>query len=253
MPNMKSKNLFMPFKPRRAFEDISDQIRDLIYSGVFKPGDKLPPERELAIQFKTGRMAVREALRILEESGFIYTKQGSFGGAFVKNADPSVMTRSISDLIKIGNVSLRELTEVRLGIEKAILEYCFKNIDQNDLKLLKENIEETQKTFLEGGRATEFYTDFHMLLAKSSKNSLFEMIIEAIMRVTRSFLLSSEKPDINHHKSVLRYHREIYKALEEEDFQKVREKMEEHIMDVNRRLSKSIKWSDPLHPNRPKG
>ena len=69
---MKDKSLFVPFKPKRAFEDISDQIRELIYSGVFKPGDKFPPERELAIQFKTGRMAVREALRMLEQSGFIY-------------------------------------------------------------------------------------------------------------------------------------------------------------------------------------
>src|SRR4030065_39826 len=85
MPSMKDKSLFVPFKPKRAFEDISDQI-------------------------------------------------------------------------KIGNVTLRELTEVRLGIEKAILEYSIKNINQNDLKLLKENIEETQKTFLKGGRATDFYT-----------------------------------------------------------------------------------------------
>ena len=56
-----------PFKPRknkRVFEDIASQIRGAIHSGFFKPGDKLPPERELSKQFNAGRMAVREALRL---------------------------------------------------------------------------------------------------------------------------------------------------------------------------------------------
>jgi DNA-binding GntR family transcriptional regulator len=55
-----------PFKPlknnKKIFQQISDQIRESILSGVLKPGDKLPPEKALASQFKTGRMVVREKL-----------------------------------------------------------------------------------------------------------------------------------------------------------------------------------------------
>jgi GntR family transcriptional repressor for pyruvate dehydrogenase complex len=58
---MNGTPLFSPLKTKRAFEEIADQIRQLIYSGFFKPGDRLPPERELASQFKSGRMVVREA------------------------------------------------------------------------------------------------------------------------------------------------------------------------------------------------
>ncbi len=64
-------SLFVPFKTKRAFEEIADQIRELIYTGVFKPGHKLPPERELASQFNAGRMVVREALRTLEQADIV--------------------------------------------------------------------------------------------------------------------------------------------------------------------------------------
>ena len=61
--------LFKSIKNKRIFETISEQIKELIYSGVLKPGDKLPSERKLSEQFGTGRMVVREALRILEHAG----------------------------------------------------------------------------------------------------------------------------------------------------------------------------------------
>ena len=183
-------SLFTPLDTKRAFEKISDQIRELIYSDVFKPGDKLPSERELAGQFKTGRMVVREALRTLEHSGLIYIKHGSLGGAFIKNADSKVLTRSISDMIKIGNVTLRELTEARLGIEMVILEFAIKRVNNDDLGLLKKNIDFSEEQILKGKRPLDEHLNFHLLLAKSSRNTLFETIIESIMTVTKSFLLS---------------------------------------------------------------
>src|SRR4030042_1966014 len=138
---MPQPSLFKPLKKdQKIFQQISDQIRELIFSGVLKPGDKLPPEKQLADQCNTGRMVVREALRILEQSGLIHIKQGSLGGAFVKDPDTTVIVRSISDLIKIGNVTLRELIEARLGIEKVILEFAMMRINKEDLTLLKNNV-----------------------------------------------------------------------------------------------------------------
>ena len=142
-------NLFRPLNTKRAFDEISDQIRELIYSGVFKPGDKLPSERELGNQFKTGRMVVREALRTLEQAGLIYIKQGSSGGAFIRHADGKVITSSFSDMIKIGNVSLEELTEARLGIEKIVLELSINKITRDDLHLLENNIKDSEEQISE--------------------------------------------------------------------------------------------------------
>jgi len=229
-------SLFIPFKTKRAFEEISDQIRALIYSGIFKPGDKLPPERELASQFKSGRMVVREALRTLEHSGLIYIKQGSLGGTFIKSADTKVITRSISDMITIGNVSLQELTEARLGIEMVILESAITRINNDDLGLLAKNIDFSEEQILKGKRPLDDHLNFHLLLAKSSKNTLFEMIIESIMTVTKSFLLTV-KPDAKYLNRVLNYHKEIYKALKEKKLNIAKEKMGEHLLDANKKLS----------------
>ena len=79
--------IFDPIPTRRIFEEIADQIRQRIYDGDLKPGDRLPGERDLASQFGVGRMVVREALRTLEEGGLVQIKKGSDGGAFVKEAD----------------------------------------------------------------------------------------------------------------------------------------------------------------------
>jgi len=227
--------LFRPLKnEKKIFEQISDQIRELIYSGVLKPGDKLPAEKELSSQFSTGRMVVREALRTLEQSGLIYVKRGSLGGAFVKDPDARVMTRSIEDLVKIGNVTHRELTEVRIGIELAVLELAVKRRNSDDLALLKTNIEESERQFSKGERGTEDNLDFHTLLARSSKNSLYVMIVESIMNVAAPFIRLL-RPEIQYVNTILKSHKEIYAAVKDRNLGKAKEKMEKHILDVNRK------------------
>ena len=67
---------------KRTFKEIERQIREMIYWGALKPGDKLPSEKELASQFRAGRLSVREALRTLEQAGLIVVKQGSTGGSY---------------------------------------------------------------------------------------------------------------------------------------------------------------------------
>jgi len=228
--------LFTPLKTKRVFEEIADQIRELIYSGFFKPGNKLPSERELANQFKAGRMVVREALRTLEHAGLIYMKQGSFGGAFIKESDSAVITRSISDMIRIGNVTLEELTETRLGIEMVILESVIHRINQEDLEALRRNVEEAEKEIANGNRPLETNLNFHLLLARASKNTLFEMIIKSIMNVTTSFLVRIN-PGTDHLCQVLSYHKKIYQALLKGDFQGAERIMKEHLLEANKRVS----------------
>jgi DNA-binding FadR family transcriptional regulator len=225
--------LFKPLKnEKKIFQQISDEVRESIFSGVLKPGDKLPSENELSIQFKRGRMVVREALRTLEHSGLIYIKRGSYGGAFVKEPDATVITRSIEDLVKIGNVTQRELTEARLGIELVVLESAVKRRTDDDLVLIEKNIEECERIIRSGGQGIEENLKFHILLARSSKNSLYEMIVESIMNVTASFIRSF-KPELRYVNKILQSHKEIYDAVREQDGNKAKEKMEKHVRDVN--------------------
>ena len=224
--------VFHPIQTKRIFEEISEQIKALIIDGSIKPGDKLPSERELAKHFNSGRMVVREALRVLEHAGFVYIKQGSEGGAFVKHLDTSVATKSISDLIKLKNVTLKNLTEARLSIEKEVVENVIDRITKADLKLLEKNIQATEKKVEKGIRSSKENLDFHLILARATKNPIFELMIQSVLDVTHYYILELQ-PDMKYVTGVLKYHQEIHEALKLKNKNVAKEKMIKHIMDVN--------------------
>ena len=246
---MTISELFKPFEPRRAFEVISEQIKDLICSGQLNTGDKLPGERELAALFKTGRMVVRESLRMLEQSGFIYIKSGYKGGAFVKDVGADVMTGSIADLAKLGRVSLEELTETRIEIESAIIGLAAKRMTDDDLKQLWKNIEYSEQLIAEGKMVRDGNIMFHLILAKAAKNYLLEVIIESVMNVVDS-LANRLKPGIKYSEKILTAHRAIYDSLRKKDVASARKLMRDHLVDVRGRfLSLALK---PASTNSPR-
>ncbi len=241
--------LFKPFEPRRAFEVISEQIKDLICSGQLNPGDKLPGERELAALFKTGRMVVRESLRMLEQSGFIYIKSGYKGGSFIKDIGADVMTGSIADLTKLGRISLEELTETRIEIESAIIGLAAKRMTDDDLKQLWKNIEYSEQLIAEGKMVRDGNIMFHLILARAAKNYLLEVIIESVMNVVDS-LATRLKPGIKYSEKILTGHRAIYDALRKKDVASARKLMRDHLVDVRGQfLSLALKPASTNSPS----
>src|SRR5215475_15321721 len=80
-----SRPVVLPFRPparRRLHEDVAEQLRDAILDGRFVAGRKLPPERELATEFRVNRTSVREAIKVLEGLGLVTVRQGD--GATVR-------------------------------------------------------------------------------------------------------------------------------------------------------------------------
>jgi len=233
MPNQTFS--FMPLKGKKISEQVSDQVRQLIFSAVLKPGDKLASEKELASQFQIGRSTVREALRTLEQAGLIYIKQGSDGGTFIKSIDPTVISRSFSDMIRLGNIGLLHLTEARLEIEKTVLEFAGKRIIDDDLELLRKNLEDSEKLVCKKLRAGDSYLNFHLLLAKSSRNPVFEIVLQPLMDIVSSYLRRVE-PGEEYSYRVLNSHKEIYNAIAVRDIRAAKEKMETHLLDVEKQL-----------------
>ena len=78
---------FKPIRPVRVSDEVFEQLKQSILLGHFKAGERLPTERDLAEEFQVSRVAVREALRNLENTGFVSTRQGATGGAFVTELD----------------------------------------------------------------------------------------------------------------------------------------------------------------------
>ncbi|MGL4515433.1 MAG: FadR/GntR family transcriptional regulator, partial [Shewanella sp.] len=105
-------NTFKPVKQLRASTEIGQQLKEAIFDGRYKAGDKLPSERELIDLFMVSRTVVREAVKILEASGFVEIRQGATGGAFVKEVDFERLSDAYKDLLMMGKMSMPEIVQV---------------------------------------------------------------------------------------------------------------------------------------------
>ncbi len=108
---------FQPLGRRKAYEEVADRIRTLIFSAAVKTGQRLPTERELSAQFGVSRVVIREAIRALELTGLLKVKKGQKGGIFVSEDHRRPFTDTIGNLLGRGDAQLEDLFEVRRLIE----------------------------------------------------------------------------------------------------------------------------------------
>jgi GntR family transcriptional repressor for pyruvate dehydrogenase complex len=85
------ETVFMPVRPASAFEETVERLGSAIRLGLLAPGDKLPPERELAKRLKISRSTLRQALTALVQSGHLVSQRGRSGGTFVAERRPQVV------------------------------------------------------------------------------------------------------------------------------------------------------------------
>src|SRR5258706_5918266 len=104
----------------RVSEVIARRIKKQISDGRLAAGNKLPAERDMARQFKTSRVSVREAYRSLEEAGLLSIRRGAEGGAFIAQFDHEPVRRSLSLILGLGKTSHNEVTEARMLLEPSI-------------------------------------------------------------------------------------------------------------------------------------
>src|SRR5687768_15622072 len=108
-----------PVAPRRAFEEILEQLERAIGTGSLGAGDRLPPERELAAAFGVSRTSVRDALRVLEALGIVATRRGADHGTVLLREPGNGFATILRLLVVLGHVALPELVEFRVMLETA--------------------------------------------------------------------------------------------------------------------------------------
>jgi len=227
--------IFNPIKSRRTFEEVSNEIKRLIFQGILKPGDRLPSESELARRFSVGRQTIREGLRLLELSGFITVQKGSTGGSLIRDTILNRISGLFLDAIQMKNISVDELTLARVEIERVVLNHTIKNIEDLDLKNLQENILQAKKMVENHIPAFDQNIQFHKLLAKASKNPVFVIVVEAIMAVVAHFLSGYEK-DVEGSRKVALLHQDIVNAIIEGNRDEAIRLLEEDLQQLKRVL-----------------
>ena len=134
--------MFKTVKKERLSDEIVRQIKDTLFAGKLRAGDRLPTERNLAEQFETSRASVREALRTLEQEGMIYIKKGVQGGIFIADMDHRPVAKSLQTLIQFHKVSIHHIAEVRLIFEPEAARLAAEKAKPEDLRELAEVIEQ---------------------------------------------------------------------------------------------------------------
>jgi GntR family transcriptional repressor for pyruvate dehydrogenase complex len=181
---------FRPIRTRRAFEEICERIREQLALGVLKPGDKLPPERELAQQLGVSRNVLREALRSLEMAGILKLRKGVKGGAFIREGDTGRMNEVMRDMLSLGTISVRELSEARINVIDLVVRLGCVNARQRDFEALESNIDRTDTATREGRLLdrVECSREFYKLLAESTGNKVITMIVNSVTEIHMRFV-----------------------------------------------------------------
>jgi len=229
--------MFKSVKSNKISEHIVEQIRKAIFEGQLKPGDKLPPEKELMKNFNVSKVTLREAMRSLEVLGFLEIRKGVSGGAFVTEVDLKTARNSFINFLHFKNLSLNDLTEVRLLLESHIAEKAALTITEDDLKSLKKLIEECEYVLKHDipieSRKNEI--EFHRIIGSISGNPILMFILDFVENLlidTKEIL----QPGKEFSQRVLGAHKRIYKALLERNSKKAREEMVKHVNEVERDL-----------------
>ena len=180
MPN------FKPIKQPRISDEVFQQLKESILSNDFKAGDKLPSERELADQFQVSRVAIREAIRTLENAGFVEIRQGSTGGAYVTDLTFEQLASACLDLFLANKISIHELHSVRILIEPEVTRLATQKATPESNQRLLEAFEAEHPPGASLSEDIASATKIHFILAEMSGNRFLEAIVKAIQSFQRS-------------------------------------------------------------------
>ncbi|HBG06806.1 MAG: GntR family transcriptional regulator [Geobacteraceae bacterium GWC2_58_44] len=229
---------FTPIKPKKVSTQIAEQIRTSVLAGEFNPGEKLPPERELAEMFGVSRPSVREALNILASSGLVETYQG--GGTVVRSLVDSSAGMPLSELIRIDGDRALDVIEVRKGMESWTAWYAAMRALPEDIRRLEVVIEGMAKNLEELKHSEDFDAHFHMLVARATHNvvwshmmqSIFDAMQEFQRDVWRAVYLTEDDQ-----KLLFNHHLRVYEMIRDRNPEGAREAMMDHLTFAQKRCS----------------
>jgi DNA-binding FadR family transcriptional regulator len=109
--------LFGPVRPGNAFEETVERLLAVIKLGVASPGERLPPERELAASLNISRLTLREAIAALRHEGYLESRRGRFGGTFICRVPPRPQPGELRREIRENGSQLADALTFRLAVE----------------------------------------------------------------------------------------------------------------------------------------
>lgn len=245
----KRRPVFETLPRRRIYEAIVGQIKEAVYRQELRPGDRLPSEKEMMRVFGVSNMAVREAMRTLEQQGLIRIRKGSGGGCFIAELNHDALTSFFSLAMVQGKVSLADLTEIRLMVEPEITRLAAERGSRDDVRELENLHAAAERLISIGSPVSSANIDFHGRLALASGNHLAVMLAGSLRDLLLG-LMNARTESRKAQLEVQQHHARIIAAVKERAAAKACEEMRQHILWLDSRLGDRLKLQPgSLQPN----
>jgi GntR family transcriptional repressor for pyruvate dehydrogenase complex len=210
-------------------EDVVTRLREMIHQGELRPGDRLPPERDLAKQLGISRPTLRAGIRTLSAVGVLKSKQGA--GTFVVEAaaSPALDSNPLRLLASLHGFSSAEMFEARLLLEMAIAGLAAERATSEHLAALAEELAEMFATLDEPEEYLVHDMRFHQTIASASGNR----IITALMNMVVSILFDVRSKTVyraHDLKESAEMHRQIFRSIREGNVEAARNAMRDHLL-----------------------
>jgi GntR family transcriptional repressor for pyruvate dehydrogenase complex len=208
-----------------ASESVVVRIEQLIVGQQLKPGDLLPPERELAVRLSVSRNVLREALRSLSQKGLISVEPGR--GTFVLEPSSDTVRESLALLLQLGQVRLSELCDVRALIEPEMAARASERASPEDHVRLARWMANLEDSAEDAAAHVEADIGFHRAIAHAAAHPVFMAIADAVsVPVVRSMLIGTKVPRAIDESD--EHHRQIFAAIASRDPDASRAAMRTH-------------------------
>lgn len=221
----------MPIKQinhRKVSDIVFDQLKEMIVSQEWAPGDKLPSETKIAQMMSVSRVSVRSALQRLASIGIVESRQGD--GTFVCEYSSSRQLEHLTPLLMLSQLDYKSLAEFRFILECHNAQLAAERCTDEILDELNKNFIKYKKITNEGKDNVEIDVSFHLLIAKATQNPF---IIE-IFSILKDYIIMAilKYQSLAKVESGVFYHREIIDAIKSRDSQKAYSIMEEHLKET---------------------
>jgi GntR family transcriptional repressor for pyruvate dehydrogenase complex len=222
---------------------VVDHVRALVASGELKPGDRLPPERELARSLKISRSSLRAGIGFLAAMGVLKSRHGA--GTFVATGPPALDSSSLTVLGALHGFLPWQMFEARLTIEASVAALAAERANNDHLAELSEEVAEMYASMDDPHEYLIHDIRFHRTIARASGNP----ILGALMETITANLYENRRATVGNSvdlKESAEMHREIYRAIRSRNPEAARRAMEQHL-----NLARMAQASETTQPTDP--
>jgi GntR family transcriptional repressor for pyruvate dehydrogenase complex len=237
----------MPFRPVRS-EKLSGavvrQIEELILRGILRPGERLPPERELAERLDVSRPSLRDAISQLQEHGLLATRAGA--GVFVAEVLGSAFSPALVELFARHDEAVFDYISFRRDMEGLAAERAARLASDTDLKVIQTLFDKMEAAHAKRNPEDEAQLDaqFHMAITEASHNVIMLHMMRSMYDLLREGVFYNRQMVFRQRQTrgvLLDQHRAINAALQSRDPEGAREAVSLHLDFVEAALRDQVR------------